>query len=536
MPREAARRASRSWTTAFMSVFLVFVATLLSPAAMAASVSLAWDAVPQPNVAGYMLYSGPAAGNYTTKVDVGGNTTSTVSNLTEGATLHFAVTAYDAARSESGYSNDVATTVPYSKPVAAFSASTTTGTAPLAMNFINSSTGTITSNAWTFGDGGTSTTQSPSHTYTSAGTYTVSLTVTGPGGSNTRTNSNYITVSGATAAPVAAFSGSPTSGTAPLAVTFSSGSSGNISAYSWSFGDGATSSAQSPSHTYTAAGTYSVSLTVTGAGGTNTKTSTNYITVSAASAAPVAAFSASPTSGNAPLTVGFSNASTGNVSTYAWNFGDGSTSSTASPSHVYSTAGTYTVSLTVSGPGGTNTKTSAGFITVTAASSGSNCPCTIWPSSAAPTVAADSDKSAVELGVKFESDVAGYITGIRFYKSATNAGTHIGSLWSSSGQLLARATFSGESTSGWQQVIFSTPVAISANTVYVASYHTNVGHYANDDNFFANAGVDRPPLHALRNGSSGSNGVYTYASTPAFPTSTYRATNYWVDVVFTTSN
>lgn len=105
-----------------------------------------------------------------------------------------------------------------------------------------------------------------------------------------------------------------------------------------------------------------------------------------------------------------------------------------------------------------------------------SCPCTIWSSSATPGVASDADASAVELGVKFTSDVSGYITGIRFYKGSLNTGTHTGSLWSSSGALLATATFSGESASGWQQVNFSTAVAITANTTYVASYRTTVRH------------------------------------------------------------
>ena len=102
--------------------------------------------------------------------------------------------------------------------------------------------------------------------------------------------------------------------------------------------------------------------------------------------------------------------------------------------------------------------------------------------------------SAVELGVKFRSDVAGTITGIRFYKASTNTGTHVGNLWSSTGTLLATATFANETASGWQQVNFSTPVAITANTVYVASYHTNVGHYSDNLNYFASQGVDSPPL------------------------------------------
>src|SRR5262249_14360045 len=128
------------------------------------------------------------------------------------------------------------------------------------------------------------------------------------------------------------------------------------------------------------------------------------------------------------------------------------------------------------------------------------------------------------------------ITGLRYYKSANNTGTHVGNLWSSTGTLLATAIFSGETTSGWQQVTFSTPVAISANTTYVASYHTNTGHYAGDNNFFLNAGVENAPLHALKDGADGGNGVYTYGPSSAFPNQTYQSSNYWVDVVFTTTS
>jgi hypothetical protein len=134
--------------------------------------------------------------------------------------------------------------------------------------------------------------------------------------------------------------------------------------------------------------------------------------------------------------------------------------------------------------------------------------------------------------VKFKSDIAGYITGVRFYKSSANTGTHVGSLWSATGTLLARATFTNETASGWQQVTFSTPVAIAANTVYVASYHTDVGRYAGDNSYFATSGVDNGPLHALKDGVSGGNGVYAYSGSPVFPTSTWSASNYWVDVVF----
>ncbi len=159
---------------------------------------------------------------------------------------------------------------------------------------------------------------------------------------------------------------------------------------------------------------------------------------------------------------------------------------------------------------------------------------TIWPASTVPTTKDDGPDSAVELGVKFRSDTAGTITGIRFYKATTNTGTHVGNLWSSSGTKLASATFTGETASGWQQVNFATPVSIAANTVYVASYHTNTGHYSDDQNFFATKGVDNPPLHALAAGVSGANGVYRYGASSSFPNQNYNSSNYWVDVVFST--
>lgn len=160
-------------------------------------------------------------------------------------------------------------------------------------------------------------------------------------------------------------------------------------------------------------------------------------------------------------------------------------------------------------------------------------PCSLWDATATPTLLADPDTSAVELGVKFRSDVDGDITGIRFYKSTTNTGTHVGSLWSSTGTLLAQATFTNESASGWQQVDFSAPVAIQANTLYVASYHTDVGRYSVDGGYFAVA-YNNGPLSAPADGEDGGNGLYLYGP-GGFPTNTWDSANYWVDVVFTTN-
>jgi hypothetical protein len=161
-----------------------------------------------------------------------------------------------------------------------------------------------------------------------------------------------------------------------------------------------------------------------------------------------------------------------------------------------------------------------------------DCQCSAFGSSTTPAVIDSGDASAVELGVKFKADYAGYITGIRFYKSSANTGTHVGNLWSAGGALLATATFSGETSSGWQQVNFSPPVSITANTVYVASYFAPSGHYSATSSYFALSGLDSPPVHLLANGVSGPNGLYAYSSRSAYPATGSPGTNYWVDVVF----
>jgi hypothetical protein len=150
----------------------------------------------------------------------------------------------------------------------------------------------------------------------------------------------------------------------------------------------------------------------------------------------------------------------------------------------------------------------------------------LWPESATPGMLANPDAAPVELGLKFRSDVAGRVTGVRFYKSTTNTGTHVGQLWSSAGRLLASATFTEESASGWQTVRFASPVSIQANTLYVVSYHTDEGHYSSDNGYFGTA-LDVPPLRA----PARTNGVYHYGAS-AFPTDNYRSSNYWVDVLF----
>lgn len=160
-----------------------------------------------------------------------------------------------------------------------------------------------------------------------------------------------------------------------------------------------------------------------------------------------------------------------------------------------------------------------------------SCPCTLFPASAVPAVHAADDPRSVEVGVKFQVATQGTITGIRFYKGPENTGTHIGNLWTSGGQLLARVTFTGETPSGWQQAQFSTPVPVSPGTTYVASYFAPNGDYAQNTSYFTTALVSGV-LTAPSSAASGGNGVYRYASGTIFPNRTFAASNYWVDVVF----
>ena len=161
----------------------------------------------------------------------------------------------------------------------------------------------------------TSTVQNPSHSYASAGTYTVSLTVSGPGGNDIETKADYITVSQSTTPLDAAFTANPQSGQPPLNVVFTDGSTGDITAWSWGFGDGGISTVQYPGHIYASAGTYTVSLTVSGPGGSDTETKAGYIIVSYDPL--IANFSAQPTSGTAPLNIQFSDGSARHIT--AWS-------------------------------------------------------------------------------------------------------------------------------------------------------------------------------------------------------------------------
>jgi hypothetical protein len=189
-------------------------------------------------------------------------------------------------------------------------------------------------------------------------------------------------------------------------------------------------------------------------------------------------------------------------------------------------AGTSNVTLSATNATGNGTATLALSVIAPGTSA--------FLASTVPTNVTVNDATPAELGVKFSSSTAGTVTALRFYKGPQNTGTHVADLWSATGTLLATATFTNETASGWQQVNLPTPLSITAGTTYIASYHTN-GYYSGDGNYFTTA-VTNGPLTFSASAASGGNGVYVYGGASTFPSNTYNATNYYVDVVFSGSS
>jgi PKD repeat protein len=241
-------------------------------------------------------------------------------------------------------------------PVSDFSSDVRTVKVPGVVNFVDRSQNGPTSWSWSFGDGSTSSAMNPNHTYTTPGIYAVSLTVANSYGSDTESKPAYIN---AGIGPTADFGADMAVFAVPHLVQFADRSTGNPTSWSWNFGDGTHSTDRNPYHNYATPGSYTVSLTVANAFGTDTATKTGFIN---AGGAPVADFGASPTAVMVPGSVQFTDMSTGNPTTWSWDLGDGSASSQKNPVHVYTVAGTYTVSLTVRNGYGADKKTKAAFI------------------------------------------------------------------------------------------------------------------------------------------------------------------------------
>ena len=250
-------------------------------------------------------------------------------------------------------------------PMAIADASPSGGQVPLAVSFTGSNSTddkAIASYVWDFKDGSTATTANPEHTYTEIGTFEAELTVTDADGlSNTDTVTITVTEED-NAAPVAKITADPLSGEVPLEVDFTGSNSTDdnaIESYSWNFKDGSTASNANPTHTFSTAGTYAVELTVTDEHGLSDKETVTITVNEPSNEAPVARASANPTSGTAPLEVSFNGSSSTDdhgVTSYSWNFKDGSSSNNTNPTHTFTDPGTYTVELTVSDENGLTNK------------------------------------------------------------------------------------------------------------------------------------------------------------------------------------
>ena len=264
--------------------------------------------------------------------------------------------------------------VTQAEPVASFTATPTEGIAPLLVQFNDTSTNTPTSWNWSFGDDTWFNTtvaaeRNATYTYNAPGTFTARLTVANSGGSNTTEPGTLIEVT--QAEPVASFTATPTEGIAPLLVQFNDTSTNAPASWNWSFGDDTwfnttVAAERNATYTYNAPGTFTARLTVANAGGSNTTEPGTLITVTPAPVAPIADFTGSPQLGAVPLTVTFTDNSTGTTPlTYAWDFGDGSGDTAQSPVHTYANVGTYNVSLTVDNIAGSNMTTRFNYINVT---------------------------------------------------------------------------------------------------------------------------------------------------------------------------
>ncbi|MGA2917138.1 PKD domain-containing protein [Methanoregula sp.] len=253
----------------------------------------------------------------------------------------------------------------YARHFANFTASQTNISTYQAVQFTDTSDTTPTKWYWDFGDGTNSTEQNPSHMYMTAGNFTVNLTAWNDLGSDTETKTDYIVVN--FNKPLNAnFNATPTVGSYPLDVQFTDLTDKTPNQWFWDFGDGTNSTEQNPLHTYQSGGNYTVNLTAWNTLGSDTVSQSNYIYVYPYPA-PVAGFTTNYTSENiiVPLAVAFNDTSSGNITNWSWDFGDGMNSTQQNPVHTYPVAGKYTVSMTASNAGGSDTKTRNQYITIT---------------------------------------------------------------------------------------------------------------------------------------------------------------------------
>ena len=256
-------------------------------------------------------------------------------------------------------------------PVSDFTGTPTLGSAPLEVSFRDLSANAPTEWSWLF-EGGTPTTsdeQNPTVIYSEPGTYFVALTTRNAAGVDTEIKSNYIEVTNMAVAPAADFTAGPTSGVAPLTVEFSDISANSPTEWNWLFEGGTpnTSDERNPSVTYTEPGTYSVAMTAANSAGSDAVVKSGFITVTAVAVAPEAEFSGSPSFGNAPLTVDFTDQSTNNPTSWDWVFEGGTPNNSTEPNPqvTFAEPGLYFVALTVENEAGADTEIKTSYINVT---------------------------------------------------------------------------------------------------------------------------------------------------------------------------
>ena len=363
---------------------------------------------------------------------------------------------------------------------------------------------------------------------TSTTTPPAAVTVSSTSPASAATN---VSVSGAVSATLSA---APASGTPTLALSSAAGTVAGTSAYNATtrvvtFTPAA---ALAASTSYSAAVTLGGALLTGGAWSFTTAAAPAAVSVSSTSPAsgasnvPVsgavsATLSAAPASGTPALAL--SRAGVAVAGTSAYNATTRVV--TFTPAAALTASTSYSAAVTMAGAAVSGGSWS--FTTAAAAGTGTTFSLL---DGLTPSVIADPDTVATELGMSFSASAAGSVTAIKFYKGPTNTGTHTGSLWSSTGQRLATVTFANESASGWQTAQLATPVALTVGQTYVVSYFAPVGRYSATRNYFATARTVGP----LTAGTT-SNGRYLYAAAGGFPTNSWQAENYFVDVVFTPS-